>query len=209
MKSRVNLMSLEERCNPSIIGHIQVDDGSGQRSAVRGVVAIFNQRIQFADPDTAFTLKRTGGPNVPGIPPNGKIQLYVTQVEPSAYEINWYVPSLVFQSRSLVDGTYQFTMNAEEISGYYDPLAQLDGNSDGITGDDAVFNFHRLYGDADGDRDVDASDYLAFRLRFCQPGISSIFTTFLGDSDIFDVNENGSIDSGDFLQFRMRYGTII
>jgi hypothetical protein len=34
----------------------------------------------------------------------------------------------------------------------------LDGDKDGVGGDEYNFTFHRFFGDSDGDRDVDARD---------------------------------------------------
>lgn len=69
-----------------------------------------------------------------------------------------------------------------------DGLYQLSLPSSGYT-----FDFHRLFGDADGNRTVDAADFLAFRLAFLSPG-----TTFDSDGD-------GQITATDFLAFRLNF----
>src|SRR5262249_22053401 len=96
------------------------------------------------------------------------------------------------QFGSLIDGDYQLRVLASQMSG----AGPLDGNNDGFGGDDYTFSFHRFFGDTDGDRDVDAADFLAFRGAFL--GI----TTY---NPALDFGGNGSVDAADFLQFRNRY----
>ena len=58
------------------------------------------------------------------------------------------------------------------------------------------FQFHRLFGDSDGDRDVDARDLTAFRQAF---GNSTNLAAFDGDND-------GDVDRADYLRFLKRFG---
>ena len=54
-------------------------------------------------------------------------------------------------AKSLIDGKYTLTLVANQIksagSGQF-----LDGNGNGTGGDNKSLNFHRLFGDSDGDR---------------------------------------------------------
>ena len=95
---------------------------------------------------------------------------------------------------SLVDGNYELTLYSSKIVG---ANGNLDGNGDGIPGDDLVFTFHRLFGDANGDRRVDVTDFAVFRSVFGTPSL------------VFDFNNDGSINSADFVQFRVRFGLTI
>lgn len=108
-------------------------------------------------------------------------------------------------SGSLPDGLYTLTAKASEIKGLY---GNLDGDGDGTTGGDYVLvgdpgtvpNLFRLFGDSDGDGDVDASDFLAFR---------NASGTSKGDpnyNSVFDYDNDGDVDAQDFLQFRDRFG---
>src|SRR5205085_1719943 len=94
------------------------------------------------------------------------------------------------QFGSLVDGKYTLTILASQVSN----IAALDGNGDGTPGDDFTFSFHRLFGDSDGDRDVDAADFGAFR------------SAFGGYQLAFDFDNDGDTDAADFAQFRARFG---
>ena len=81
----------------------------------------------------------------------------------------------------------------------------IDGNGDGIGGDDYVSpttpgnpnRIFRLFGDANGDASVDAADFIQFRLSFG------------GTNSIFDFDGDGSVSASDFIQFRLRFGSSI
>ena len=94
---------------------------------------------------------------------------------------------------SLADGNYTLTIFGSQVSG----VGQLDGNGDGIGGDDYVFNFHRLFGDGNGDKRVDSADFALFRQVFGIPG------------NVFDFNNDGQTNSTDFVEFRKRFGLMI
>ncbi|MBX7104466.1 MAG: hypothetical protein K1X57_10320 [Gemmataceae bacterium] len=59
------------------------------------------------------------------------------------------------------------------------------------------FDLHRLYGDATGDRQVDAADFLAFRLAYLGVNLAT-----------YDYDGDGVVNSNDFLQFRTRFLTV-
>jgi len=104
--------------------------------------------------------------------------------------------------KSLADGVYQLRITAASVIDCSNQL--LDGNGDGIGGDDYVSpltgpgRIHRLFGDADGDGDVDAADFAAFRGAFGG-----------GLSVAFDFDGDGDVDAADFGQFRARFGSSI
>jgi hypothetical protein len=99
---------------------------------------------------------------------------------------------------SLIDGRYTFTVNAANVLG---AGGTLDGNgnggSQGSPFDDVVTTVTRLFGDADGDADVDAVDFGAFR------------GAFGGGSPTFDYDGDGDVDAQDFGQFRARFGSSV
>jgi hypothetical protein len=80
----------------------------------------------------------------------------------------------------------------------------LDGDGDGTPGDNFITpdagpgRLHRLFGDNDGDADVDATDFGAFRAAFG------------GSSNLaFDSDNDGDVDATDFGQFRARFGSSV
>jgi hypothetical protein len=61
-----------------------------------------------------------------------------------------------FVGGSLADGNYTLTVLADRVHDRWG--RELDGDNDGSTGGDRVDAFFRLFGDSDGDRDVDLAD---------------------------------------------------
>ena len=96
---------------------------------------------------------------------------------------------------------YQLTFFAAKVQG---TGGSLDGNGNGTGGDNFTTpttgpgRIHRLFGDADGDGDVDAVDYGTFRGAF--GGTSNL---------AFDFDGDGDVDAVDFGQFRSRFGSSV
>ena len=99
---------------------------------------------------------------------------------------------------SLADGNYTLTIRGDHIR---DEVGrELDGDRDGNGGGDRVDAFFRLFGDSDGDRDVDGLDRDLFR---------SAFGTSAGDAGYlwyFDFDGDGDVDGRDNGQFNRRFG---
>ena len=97
---------------------------------------------------------------------------------------------------SLKDGRYRLTVLAASTTDTGGQ--QLDGNGNMIAGDNYVSgSIHRLFGDSDGDADVDVSDFTAFR------------TAFGTNSPIYDADGDSDVDLADFAAFRLRFGTTV
>ena len=105
---------------------------------------------------------------------------------------------------SLNDGRYSLTALATQISANGQ---QLDGNGDGLGGDDYTFGgaqgLFRLFGDINGDRQVDVADLTPFASTF---GLTSGQAGFLA---ALDLNGDGQIDIFDLTQFAKRFGTTL
>jgi len=177
---------------------VQVNGGAGQRSLVTKLTISFTgPQVSFSGGvAAAFQLNRTG----PGSP-TGSVALTASQAA--------NVVTLTFAAGgtvgidpggSLLDGTYQLTILATKVTGDFGQ--QLDGNANGVPGDNFTTptsgpgRLHRLFGDNDGDADVDATDFGAFRATF---GITSNLA--------YDFDGDGDVDATDFGQFRSRFGT--
>jgi hypothetical protein len=190
--------------NPPRVSLVAPNGGGAQRSRVTGLFVQFDQPVtQSGSLASAFQLSRqsdnaavtltgfdTGFWNnqfksfgIPGIQPNFA---YLT-----------FAGGPV-ESGSLADGRYTLTINATQIGSAF---GQLDGNGDGVGGDDYTLvgnpaagpRLFRLFGDIDGNGSVSVSDFLSFRVAF------------LTANDAFDFNGSGSVDAGDFLAFRVRF----
>ncbi len=139
---------------------IQIDDGTAQRSLVRSITVTFNTLVDLpANLADAFSLYRTS----PGLP-NDFVGLSVTlnNTPTETVAVITFNAGQFVQSKSLIDGNYEFRVLATQVSagGF-----QLDGDGDGTGGDDAVLNTFRLFGDSNGDRSVTSTDFSAFRWR--------------------------------------------
>src|SRR4051794_28871257 len=97
-----------------------------------------------------------------------------------------------FGQPMLPDGNYRATVQSMTV---YDSAGKpLDGDRDGVGGDEYGFAFHRLFGDSDGDRDVDARD--ALRLRLARA------STDPQARAPYDSNGDGVISARDVLALR-------
>ncbi|MEO1529468.1 MAG: sulfatase-like hydrolase/transferase [Planctomycetota bacterium] len=134
-------------------------------------------------------------------------QLQVERVDGKTRVHLTFVPGDTVSDRganlaSLDDGNYDVTLDASKIT--YD-IHLLDGNADGIGGDDHVFGdeaddgFFRFFGDSDGDRDVDGQDF------------GRLFSTFfrslgqVGFDPTFDYDGDNDVDGQDYGQFTSRF----
>jgi hypothetical protein len=144
----------------------------------------------------AFQLQRTG----PGAP-TGVVNLNAVQ-SGATVTITFAAGGAVGidPGQSLIDGAYQLTVVASKVSG---TGGLLDGNGDGTAGDNFATpvagpgRIHRLFGDADGDGDVDATD------------VGSVRAAFGGTNPTFDFDGDGDVDATDFGAFRQRFGSAV
>ena len=176
---------------------VQLNDGSAQRSRVTQFNVTFDHPNIYwsSGVENSFQLRRTSdNANVTFAPLNSTTSLNLLTVRYtfSAGPLN---------NGSLADGVYVLTEFASQIT---DELGQhLDGNGDGVGGDDYVSpttagnpnRIFRLFGDADGSGTVDALDFGMF---------IGAFGTGTG---IFDFDNGGTTDALDFGQFLQRFGT--
>lgn len=171
---------------PAKVTAVTVNGGAAQRSRVLSVEVTFDNPLNLPmNPADAFELKRNSD--------NAAVALSATA---SGNTVTLTFTGGPVQAGSLLDGRYTLTILAAQSS-------NLDGNGDGTAGDDYTLvgtpanGLFRLFGDADGSGQVDAADFLAFRLAF------------LGNSPVFDVAGDGFVDPSDFLAFRLNFLKVI
>ncbi|MBX7105598.1 MAG: hypothetical protein K1X57_16055 [Gemmataceae bacterium] len=181
---------------PPRVVDIGVNGGAVQRSKVDAFSVSFNEIVTFSGTAlSAFALDKVGG---------GSVTLAGATVDNTGgfTKVNFTIaPGTYFVNGSLVDGRYQVTALAGQITD--STGLALDGNDNGIVGDNYVnvssgtYGVFRLFGDADGNTQVDANDFLQFRL------------SFLSANPVFDYDASGQVGSSDFLQFRLRFLQIV
>lgn len=172
---------------PAQVSGTVVDDGSVQRSRVRSVTVTFNEVVTLpTNPADAFQLVRTSAIPADTIPLTASV---VNGTSSTTVTLTFSGP--VTDNTSLADGLYTLTALAGQIT---DAGGQpLDGDANGAPGGDFALDFHRLFGDVDGNRTVSTADFLAFRLNF------------LSTNPAFDADNSGSVDAADFLRFRFNF----
>ncbi|MFL5330068.1 MAG: beta strand repeat-containing protein [Gemmataceae bacterium] len=177
--------------NPNIGGV----DGTIQRSAVRRIIVTFSEAVNFTgSAASAFSLARSGTSSSAGTagpvtlvanPPNG----------PASSVTITFTGTYADSSGSLVDGLYNFLIDASKVSG---AGGQLNGSGGGantnysVTGTTAN-KWFRYYGDQNADGTVDQVDYLVFRNALSG-----------GPNSVFDYQNSGDVDQTDYLEFRNR-----
>lgn len=168
---------------PPVVQSAVVGDGTAQRSMVRELRVTFDYPVVTAGiPADAFML----------VGPGGSVAVSVDTASLSTPFQTIAKLTFAGPGGSLTDGDYTLTVLGIKIS---TGGVALDGDGNGSPGGDYVLTFHRLFGDADGDRDVDAGDFGAFR------------TAFGTSSAVFDSDADGDVDAADFGAFRSAFGT--
>jgi len=164
---------------PPAISRFDIDDGSKQRSMIRSFTVVFNQPVDLQA--VLITLTRSDG-----------TQYAVTTSNPSGDGLTWVLgffgPDTI--GSSLPDGLYTLRIASGAIvSALGQPL----------TGD-YVVEFRRLFGDLNGDGDVDNADRVHFMKALASTVSSSRYVAVL------DFNGDGVIDDADAKAFNARFG---
>ena len=109
--------------------------------------------------------------------------------------------ALGLSANSLSDGNYRLDIAATKLRPAEDTRAMA---TDFVFGGERVGNnlrddFFRLFGDTDGDRDVDGQDYGRFAQSFLQDPLSETFDPG------FDFDGDGDVDGQDYSRFGRRF----
>jgi probable HAF family extracellular repeat protein len=171
---------------PTKVESLVVNDGSSQRSMVNSLTVTFDHLV-IIDPD-AFELRSQEGSLV-GLNMTSSVNGSETIV------VLTFTGSDII-SGSLADGNYTLTIRSNLV---HDGIGrELDGDSDGSAGGDRVDAFFRLFGDSDGDCDVDHADLDLMLSSFGKSQDEAGFLWF------FDYDGGGSVDGLDMAQFNQR-----
>jgi hypothetical protein len=182
--------------SPPTVTSVVFGDGTNQRSLVKRIVVTFSEPVSFmGSVASAFTLSRTG----PG-GALGDVALTVNPTSGPTSSVTITFAGSLTEFGSLVDGVYDFTISAAQVSGVG---GALDGNNDGVAGGSYVVvgsssnSFYRLFGDANGDRKADLIDMSPLIAAMNQP------------SPIFDFDDKGFVFFTDFERFRERFNFVV
>jgi hypothetical protein len=175
---------------PTTVASVVLNDGSAQRSMIDSITVTFSGAA-ILDPG-AIELRRQDGSLV-----DARISISLVDGKTVAV-LSFSGPEFI--GGSLADGQYTLTVLADRVHDRWG--RELDGDGDGSAGGNRVDGFFRLFGDSDGDGDVDRLDRDAFR---------SAFKTNAGDAGYlwyFDFDGDGEVDGQDNGQFNRRFGQI-
>jgi hypothetical protein len=182
-----------------VVSSIAVNDGATQRSQVKKLTVTFDQPVTLQA--GAFKLARLniGGSGLSdGTAPtdaSGVLGTPTTSDGGKTWVLTFTGTGPFMQTTggtptgSLVDGVYTLSVDPAKVS----------ANGVFMT-TPASLTFHRLYGDLTGNKNVNASDYNAFRSAF---GKNS---TQAGFDGTFDFDNSGAVNASDYNQFRSRFG---
>jgi hypothetical protein len=171
---------------PQPVQDIQVNAAEAQRSMVTQMVVTFNQPVTFAT--GAVALAQRGG---------GSVNLVVTpSSDQRTYTLTFSGAAIT--GGSLADGIYDFLV---DVSGLRDAFGTVPVGANTLA--DPTRVFHRLFGDQDGDKDVDGVDSLRFRQSQGSTTGQTAYRAY------FDFDADGDIDGVDSLRFRQRQGTAL
>jgi hypothetical protein len=171
------------------IHSVVINDGSAQRSMVSSITITFDGRVKLGD--GALELRESG------VKQSLKLGVVVTVGESQTVALLTFKgPHVVVGS--LEDGSYQLIIHGGKIRDASGRL--LDADADGKPGGDAVDEFFRLFGDTDGDRDVDALDKAVFDKAYGKRSSQTGYLWYL------DYNANGRIWSEDLALFLKNHG---
>ncbi|MBI3465897.1 MAG: hypothetical protein HY000_23010, partial [Planctomycetes bacterium] len=139
---------------PQQVESVVLNDGSAQRSMVNSITVTFGGTA-ILDPG-AIELRRQNG---------SLVGLYadISILGGKTVAVLTFVGT-EFVGGSLADGNYTLTVLADRVHDRWG--RELDGDGDGSAGGDRADALFRLYGDSDGDRDVDLLDLGRFLSTF-------------------------------------------
>lgn len=129
-------------------------DQTGQRSMIRNAQIVFNGDVTVPTgpvTNSSFVLTRLGSPPTS----IGLTVVSRTFVSGKTTVVLGFTSGTNSVSGSLNDGNYRLVID-------YGALG-IDGDGNGQTGGLRTINFHRFFGDSDGDRDVDSRDSANYR----------------------------------------------
>ncbi len=158
---------------------VSINDNNAQRSMLVTLEVVFSERVLIAD--GALDVLRTNGLHAADV----SVDISNPLGDQKTWQITFSEIGAI--GHSLPDGMYNVVALA---SGVHD----FSGNP--LSGD-YTRRFHRLFGDADGDRDVDNADLAQFRKALNRPGNYSAYWYFDFDGDL-------SVTGADYVQLKSR-----
>jgi hypothetical protein len=173
---------------PQKVESVVLNDGAAQRSMVNRITITFGGAA-ILDPG-AIELRGQDGGMVDA-------RISISLLDAKTVAVLTFAGA-EFVGGSLRDGSYTLTVRADLVHDRWG--RELDGDGNGSAGGDRVDAFFRLFGDSDGDRDVDGLDRDIFRSAFQKSAGDIGYLWF------FDFDGDGDVDGLDNGQFNRTFG---
>jgi arylsulfate sulfotransferase len=167
---------------PRQVESVVLNDGSSQRSMVNRITVTFGGPAVL-DPG-AIELRRQDGSLV-------NAHLSISLLGGKTVAVLTFIGA-EFVGGSLADGNYTLVIKANRVHDRFG--RELDGDGDGTAGGDRTNDFFRLFGDGNGDGQVDARDLLRLLTSVSSHGGQSDYLWY------FDYDGNGIVGLVDLLQ---------
>ena len=175
-----------------VVAGLAVNAGAAQRSRVTSPAVSFNTTVALTP--GAFTLTRqSDGATVSDGGTGPQVMVAAASVGGLTAATLTFTGTGLVESGSLADGVWVLRVDRTKVTAGGATLA-----ADDLTPSGGVGRLHRLFGDTDGDADVDNGDFVRFRPALGAPA------NYRAD---LDWDGDGDIDNGDFVRFRPRLGT--
>jgi hypothetical protein len=195
----------DEPDTPPTVDHVGVGAGPAgdpaQRSQVKNLQVAFSTEVYFDEYDgpALSIVRKDDGQAV-------DVHVATETVDGRTVATLTFSGAGTTPGGSLADGDYLLTLHGDRVkeSLYGQPL---DGDGDGSPGGDFHFGaseadaFFRLFGDSDGDRDVDLRDFFALRQSFRHSAGEDEFLWYMES----DSDDDETVDLRDFFAFRGQF----
>ncbi|MDV6029538.1 MAG: hypothetical protein F9B45_05410 [Phycisphaera sp. RhM] len=179
---------------PLGVEQVTVNQGESSRSQVTSLEVFFDSPIDVASLPGAFSLTNIDSGTVVGT----LLTNHSLLAGKSVVSLTFAGASTIDRgpaANSLADGNYQLRIR----SGLLRSSVGARLLDDFIFGEQAADVFFRLFGDSDGDRDVDGQDYGRFGLTFLISNSDSAFNPEL------DSDGDGDVDGQDYGRFGLNF----
>ena len=194
--------------NPAMVGSGTFAAGStqsGQKSTIRFIEVTFSS-YAFLDPNLqspttnrGVNLLQLNGPGYTGQPRLITVNIARSSYNRSngQYTVTYSFSGAGIEYASLEDGNYSLKFNQAAIQGGGPGGPSLSASGDPFNTNAALF--HRMFGDANGDRQVDNTDSAVFQASYRSRIGLAVYNS------AFDYMNNGLVDSVSYYQFLRRY----
>lgn len=184
--------------NAPVVESVIVNDNTISRSQVTSLTVTFSEEVSHAGLQNAFiiynrtTTDLVSSIHVQSIDAGGKTIATLTFSGDSTHERQG-AGSL---GSSLSDGWYELYIVPSDVVAISSGIQMVDEFVFGASERD---DFFRLFGDTDGDADVDGQDYGRFGLTFLKSSADAAFNPAL------DFDGDGDVDGQDYGRFGLRF----